>query len=64
MKEVLKGIQSGAFADEFLNEMQRGAKKFHELRDANRNHEIEKVGETIRSTFVWNNNRIIDRNKN
>lgn len=64
MKEVLKGIQSGAFADEFLNEMQTGAKKFHELRDANRNHEIEKVGETIRSTFVWNNNRIIDRNKN
>ena len=64
MKEVLKGIQSGAFADEFLNEMQTGAKNFHELRDANRNHEIEKVGETIRSTFVWNNNRIIDRNKN
>lgn len=64
MKEVLKGIQSGAFADEFLNEMQTGAKKFQELRTTNREHEIEKVGETIRSTFVWNNNRIIDRNKN
>ncbi len=64
MKEVLKDIQSGAFADEFLTEMQTGAEKFNQLRDANRNHEIEKVGETIRSTFVWNNNRIIDRNKN
>ena len=64
MKEVLKGIQTGAFADEFLNEMQSGAHKFQELRTINRNHEIEKVGETIRSTFVWNNNRIIDRNKN
>ncbi len=64
MKEVLKDIQSGAFADEFLTEMQTGAEKFNQLREANRNHEIEKVGETIRSTFVWNNNRIIDRNKN
>jgi len=64
MREVLKGIQNGAFADEFLNEMQNGGKKFQELRTANREHEIEKVGETIRSTFVWNNNRIIDRNRN
>lgn len=64
MKEVLKDIQSGAFADEFLNEMQSGAKKFQKLREENRSHEIEKTGEIIRSTFVWNNNRIIDRNKN
>ncbi len=64
MKTVLKDIQTGAFADEFLNEMNTGAKNFQALRAANRDHEIEKVGETIRSTFVWNNNRIIDRNKN
>lgn len=64
MREILKDIQSGSFADEFLNEMESGAKKFQELRSANRSHEIEKVGETIRSTFVWNNDRIIDRNKN
>ena len=64
MKTVLKDIQTGAFADEFLNEMNTGAKNFQALRCANRDHEIEKVGETIRSTFVWNNNRIIDRNKN
>lgn len=64
MKEILKNIQSGDFANEFLTEMETGAKKFKELREINNNHEIEKVGETIRSTFVWNNNRIIDRNKN
>ncbi len=64
MKKILKNIQSGDFANEFLTEMETGAKKFKELREINNNHEIEKVGETIRSTFVWNNNRIIDRNKN
>ncbi|MCM1009426.1 MAG: ketol-acid reductoisomerase [Fusobacterium sp.] len=64
MKEVLKDIQSGAFADEFLTEMQSGAKKFQELREANREHQIEKVGEEIRSSFVWGNKKIIDRNKN
>lgn len=64
MKEILKNIQSGDFANEFLTEMKTGAKNFQELRSANRNHEIEKVGETIRSTFVWNNDKIIDRNRN
>lgn len=64
MRAILKDIQSGEFADEFLAEMESGAKKFHALREENKNHEIEKVGETIRSTFLWNNNRIIDRNKN
>lgn len=64
MKEVLKNIQSGEFADEFLAEMQSGAKKFQELREANRDHQIEKVGAEIRSSFVWGNKKIIDRNKN
>lgn len=64
MKEILKNIQSGDFANEFLTEMETGGKKFKELRETNRSHDIERVGETIRSTFLWNNNRIIDRNKN
>lgn len=64
MREVLNDIQSGEFAGEFLTEMQSGAKKFQELRDANRSHQIEKVGEEIRSSFVWGNKKIIDRNKN
>lgn len=64
MREILKNIQSGDFANEFLTEMESGAKKFKELREANQTHEIEKVGENIRSTFVWKNDRIIDRNKN
>ena len=65
MKELLKDIQSGAFADEFLNELKTGCKKFNELRKENADHLIEKVGEEIRSSFVWgDNNKIIDRSKN
>ena len=65
MKDLLKDIQSGSFADEFLNEMKSGCKKFNELRKENAEHLIEKVGEEIRSSFVWGNqDKIIDRNKN
>ena len=65
MKELLKDIQSGKFADEFMNEMQTGCKNFDRLRKENANHLIEKVGKEIRSSFVWgNDNKIIDRNKN
>lgn len=65
MKDLLKDIQSGSFADEFLTEMQSGCKKFNELRKENADHLIEKVGQEIRSSFVWGNqDKIIDRNKN
>lgn len=65
MKDLLKDIQSGAFADEFMNEMQTGCKNFNKLREENANHLIEKVGEEIRSSFVWGNDKkIIDRSKN
>ena len=40
-------------------------KEFDKLRKENANHPIEKVGEEIRSSFVWgNDDKIIDRNKN
>lgn len=65
MREILKEIQSGKFADEFTNEMHSGCETFHKLRKENANHPIEKVGEEIRSSFVWgNDDKIIDRNKN
>lgn len=65
MKNLLKDIQSGAFANEFLNEMETGCHKFNQLRKENVDHLIEKVGQEIRSSFVWGNkDKIIDRNKN
>ncbi len=65
MKTLLKDIQSGAFANEFLDEMETGCHKFNQLRKENADHLIEKVGQEIRSSFVWGNkDKIIDRNKN
>ncbi len=64
MRQILKDIQSGAFADEFLNEMQTGCKKFNQLRQENQTHPIEKTGEEIRSSFVWGQEKIINRDKN
>ena len=64
MREILKNIQSGEFAEEFLNEMKSGCKKFNQLREENQNHPIEKTGEEIRSSFIWGQEKIINRDKN
>lgn len=64
MREILKDIQSGKFAEEFTNEMASGCKNFNKLREENASHPIEKTGEQIRSAFIWGQNKIINRDKN
>ncbi len=64
MRKILKDIQSGAFADEFTNEMSTGCNLFNKLRQENANHLIEKTGQQIRSSFVWGQDKIIDRDRN
>ncbi|MCR5265854.1 MAG: ketol-acid reductoisomerase [Cyanobacteria bacterium RUI128] len=65
MRKILKDIQSGAFAEEFLSDINGDRKVFNKLREENKNLLIEKIGQEIRSSFKWNNdNRIIDRNRN
>lgn len=64
MKEILSEIQSGQFANEFLNELNSGAPKFNQMRKENEEHLIEKVGKEIRANFTWGGNKIIDRSKN
>lgn len=64
MRKILKDIQSGAFAEEFTKEMSSGCEKFNKLRKENATHKIEEVGKEIRSSFVWGNEKIINRDKN
>ena len=64
MRKILKDIQSGEFAQEFTAEMATGCNNFNKLREDNANHLIEKIGKEIRSSFVWGQEKIIDRNKN
>lgn len=65
MRNILKDIQSGAFAEEFLADINGDKKVFNKLREENKNLLIEKIGKEIRDSFKWNNdNRIINREKN
>ena len=65
MRKILKDIQSGDFADEFLADINGERKTFNRLREENKNILIEKIGKEIRNSFKWNDkNRIIDRTKN
>lgn len=64
MRQILKDIQSGAFADEFTKEMSSGCENFNKLRKENANHPIEQIGEQIRNSFVWGQDKIINREKN
>ena len=43
MRQILKDIQSGEFAEEFTKEMATGCKNFKKLREENANHLIEKT---------------------
>jgi ketol-acid reductoisomerase len=65
MKKILTEIQSGQFAKEFLDEMHSGAKNLEALRKKGREHQIEEVGEKLRSMMPWiKANKIVDKTKN
>ncbi|MBE7713041.1 MAG: ketol-acid reductoisomerase [Cyanobacteria bacterium SIG26] len=64
MRAILKEIQSGKFAEEFTSEMSSGCANFNKLRTDNANHPIEKTGEEIRSSFVWGQDKIINKDRN
>lgn len=53
MRKILKEVQNGQFAEEFLTELRSGKKNFEELREKNRQHPIEKVGEKLRSMMSF-----------
>ena len=65
MKEILADIQSGKFADEWMNEHRSGSPNFNGLRQASRSHPIEQVGEQLRSMMPWlAENRLVDKSRN
>lgn len=65
MQELLKDIQSGKFADEWISEYRAGLPHFRELRKEAANHPLEKVGERLRAMMPWlGQNRLVDKSKN
>jgi ketol-acid reductoisomerase len=60
MKGILKDIQSGAFAREWMKEAANGLPRFKQLREAGKKHPIEAVGAKLRSMMPWmKKNRLI-----
>ena len=53
MQGVLADIQSGAFAERFINDQDAGAKEFMELRAKGEQHPIEETGRKLRALFAW-----------
>ena len=65
MKKILKEIQSGEFAKEWMAENETGGKRFPELRQKGAKHAIEEVGAKLRDMMPWiKANKIVDKAKN
>jgi ketol-acid reductoisomerase len=65
MRRILKEIQTGAYAQDFLLENKTGATKLLAMRRIAGQHEIEVVGERLRAMMPWiKQNRLVDKSKN
>jgi ketol-acid reductoisomerase len=65
MRRILKEIQTGAYAQEFLLENQTGATKLNALRRIGREHPIEVVGKKLRDMMPWlKKDRLVDQSRN
>jgi ketol-acid reductoisomerase len=53
MKKLLKDVQSGKFAREWIKENEAGRPAFNQLREKEAKHPVEKVGKTLRDMMPW-----------
>jgi len=53
MKDVLADIQSGSFAQRWIDEYESGGEQFKRLRQQDRDHQIEQVGAELRSRMPF-----------
>ena len=70
MRAILKRIQSGEFANEFMSDCResndgKGGPRMKEYRQKTAEHSIEKVGAELRAMMPWiAQNKIVDKAKN
>ncbi|MXW53673.1 MAG: ketol-acid reductoisomerase [Gammaproteobacteria bacterium] len=65
MKQILKEIQTGQFAREFVAENQAGATTIRAMRRISKNHPIEEVGSRLRGMMPWiEANKLVDKARN
>jgi len=59
MEEVLEEVQNGEFAREWITENQAGRPSYHQLVEAEENHQVEDVGERLRALFSWSEEQAV-----
>jgi len=65
MKKILKEIQSGQFAKEFILENRAGAPSLKAMRRLAAQHPIEEIGAKLRSMMPWiKKNKLVDQSRN
>jgi ketol-acid reductoisomerase len=65
MRAILKRIQTGEYAKEFILENRAGAPTLLSQRRLTAQHDIEVVGERLRAMMPWiRKNRLVDQSKN
>jgi ketol-acid reductoisomerase len=60
MKRILKEVQDGTFAREWINEAKSGGKNFKAMKQRDKNHEVEVVGRRLRKLMPWINAKEVD----
>lgn len=53
MKKILKEIQSGSFAEEWIKENRDGRPNYNKITEDEKKHKIETVGEELRGMMPW-----------
>ncbi len=65
MKQILKNIQEGSFAKDFILERKAGYARMNAERKNLAHHPIEQVGQRLRAMMPWiGDGKLIDKNKN
>lgn len=62
MEQVLKEIQDGTFANNWIAENQNGRPEFNKIAASEKEHSIEQVGSKLRQMMVWVNKEPIGSN--
>jgi len=60
MKKILREIQTGQFAREWILENKAGAPAFKASRRLERKHAIEQVGQKLRSLMKWIDAKVVE----
>ncbi len=60
MKRILKEVQDGTFAKEWIAEAKSGSKNFKAMKEKDKNHPVEVTGRKLRKLMSWINSKEVD----